>query len=341
MEKAKKVILSALWREPHSFWELIGKQDRHLAQFTRIIKEMKEEGMVEWGERLSLTEAGEKLAREMRLQEREEVGCPRCQGKGVVGDGLFNRVYKKMEAIKSERPGAIAQFDQGPVDLDTLVARLMVMYQRGDLERSSLLVLGDDDLTGIAAALTGLPEKVLVMEVDERLVEFIQSTARKEGLDNLETRVYDVREPLPKEVKAQFDTFFVDPVETVKGITLFLNRCVMSLRGEGCAGYFGLTHLEASRKKWHLLQNRFLQMNMVITDIERNFQWYELGSETFVQHDYPLVKEAPGKLPAPQLNWYSSDLYRLEAVSNPQEVSLEIPEGRELYFDDESFATLP
>jgi len=342
MEKLKGQILSALLKRPHTFWELITFQDGHLAKFTQLIKEMKQEGLLEWGEtHLELSDSGKRLVQKMNLKEREEVACSCCNGKGVIKDGVFEQVYHKMKEIKSQRPKALAQFDQGPVDLDTLIARLMVMYQRGDLENRNLLVLGDDDLTGLAAALTGLPERVLVLEVDERLVDYINKVAGEEGLQRLEAECYDVREPLPNKVKSSFDSFFVDPVETVKGILLFLNRCAASLKGEGAAGYFGLTHLEASRKKWHVLQSKFLEMNLVITDINRNFQWYELARGTFVQNDYPLVKNAPGKLPVPGINWYSSDLYRLEAISNPQELSLNIPQGRELYFDDEAYATLP
>jgi len=342
MEKVKMQILSALLKEPRTFWELITMQDLHLARFTDLLKEMKEKGWLKWeGGVLVLTGEGGQQARKLDLGEREEVTCPRCQGKGVVRDGLFKKVYQKMKEIQPRRPEAISQFDQGPVELETLIARLMVMYSRGDLEQRDLLVLGDDDLTGLAAALTGLPRKVQVLEVDQRLVEFIKKTVQEEGMSNLEVGSYDVREPLPAKWKASFDTFFVDPVETVKGILLFINRCVSSLKGEGAAGYFGLTHLEASRKKWHVLQTRFLEMNMVVTDIQRNFQWYELAREKFVESEYPLVKEAPEKLPVPDINWYSSDLYRLEAVSTPQEVPMEIPEGRELYFDDEAYATLP
>ena len=342
MEKIKRQILSALLKEPQSFWRLITLQDGHLALFTSVMRTMKEDGLLDWGETyLRLTREGEKIAAEMNLKPREEIICSCCQGKGVAREGIFDEVYQRMKEFKERRPEAISQFDQGPVDLETLIARLMTMYYRGDLENRRLLVLGDDDLTGLAAALTGLPEKITVLEVDKRIVDFTLKTAHQESLQGLEAVCYDAREPLPDHIIDSFDTFFVDPVETVKGILLFINRCAKSLKGEGAAGYFGLTHLEASRKKWHLLQRKFLEMNLVITDINRNFQWYELPREKFIESEYPLVKDAPGKLPVPKINWYSSDLYRLEAVEFPRETALEIPEGRELYFDEEAYATLP
>lgn len=342
MEKVKRQIITALLRRSCTFWELITMQDVHLARFTKELKELKEKGFVEWGEtHLALTEAGKKAAETDNLKEKQEIICSCCGGRGVAKEGSFEDIYRKMGEILKKRPSAIAQYDQGPVDLDTLISRLMVMYNRGDLEKQHLFILGDDDLTSLAAALSGYPEKVLVMEVDERLVEYIEKVKTEEGLDNLEVGSYDVRKPLPQSFMGEFDTFFVDPVETVQGIVLFISRCVEALRGEGSAGYFGLTHLEASRKKWHFLQKKFLEMNMVITDIQRNFQWYELAREGFVESDYPLVTNAPGRLPVPEINWYSSDLYRLEAVEKPQPASLEIPEGRELYFDDEAYATLP
>lgn len=343
MNRYKRKILAALMERPRSYWELITLQDRHLSYFVDLIKQMMEEDLVEWPEEiLRISEKGRELLEREGVKPLQPVSCGYCNSKIVANKGIFERVYNKMAEILPQRPVSIAEYDQGPVDLDTLVSRLMVMYNRGDLEQQRLFVLGDDDLTSIAAGLTGMPAEITVVEADQRLVEFILSIAEKEGFPNFHVCTYDVRDPFPSELEKQYDTFFVDPVETIQGITLFVSRCVQALKGEGAAGYFGLTHLEASRKKWHTIQGYLLDMNLVITDILHNFQWYELDREKFVKSDYPLVTQAPGKVNVPEKNWYSSNLYRLEAVSDPVPLEFKkIPQGRELYFDDEAYATLP
>lgn len=46
------------------------------------------------------------------------------------------------------------------------------------------------------------------------------------------------------------------------------------MQGEGSAAYFGLTSLEASKKKWFAIQKVLTDMNFVLTDIRRNFNGY-------------------------------------------------------------------
>jgi len=343
MDKTKQRILAALLDEPKTLWELITVQNYHLAHVVEVVKEMMEEKLISWPDhQIHLTSNGKNLAAEKGIKPFQSIVCTHCGKKTVSPQGLFQDVYEKMKKVYTSRPEAISGFDQGPVDAETVTARLMIMYDRGDLENKDIFILGDDDLTGLAAAFSGLPNQVTVVEVDERLVDFIKSRAEAEGLTNLFVHTYDVRQPLSDTYKKKFDTFFVDPVETYSGILLFITRAIESLKDEGAAGYFGLTHLEASRKKWNLIQKQILEMNFAITDILHNFQWYELDPERFVQNNYPLITQAPGELLPPEGNWYSSDLYRIEAVSEPKPLQLEkIPEGRELYFDDESYATLP
>jgi len=343
MEKNRRQILANLLEGPLSFWKLITLQDRHLSLFMGLLKEMLKEGIIDWqGDKVSLTPKGFELAKEAKLAKPQNVTCPLCRKKTVVKNGLFEKVYAKMEKLLPRRPPAVAEYDQGPVDLETVIARVMFMYEKGDLQGQKIFILGDDDLTGIAAALTGMPELVTVVEVDGRLVEFIRDFASQEKLTNLQVLNYDVRSQLPANLKEKHDTFFVDPVETLDGILLFLTRSAQALKGEGSAGYFGLTHLEASRRKWHLIQKNLLEMNFVITDILTNFQWYNLNGQNFVGENYPLVTEAPVKLPPPEISWYSSNLFRIEAVDKLKtQEFVKIPAGRDLYFDEEAYATIP
>ncbi|MGB9802507.1 bis-aminopropyl spermidine synthase family protein [Desulfofundulus sp.] len=343
MDRIQKQIFRALLAGPGTFWQLIRKQDGHLAHFLEVLEKMLARELVRSeGSYIYLTAKGEKLARDHGLSPLEPLTCPACEGKTVTLQGRFARVLEEFEEIARQRPPAVAEFDQGYVDTRSTVARVAIMYRRGDLEGQDVLLIGDDDLTSIAIALTGMAGRITVLEVDDRLVEFIDAQARKKGWSNLSVQKYDVRYPLPLEFQGRYDTFLIDPVETLPGISLFLSRCAMSLRGKGSAGYFGLTHLEASRDKWYLIQKLVLDMNFVITDIIYNFQEYELEREGFVSKDYPLVQRAFGRLPVPDINWYTSNFFRLEALGKPRVPEQEnIPAGREFYFDEEAYATLP
>ncbi|MBO8129187.1 MAG: bis-aminopropyl spermidine synthase family protein [Peptococcaceae bacterium] len=342
VDQTEKQILRALMAKPRTFWQLIREQDGYLARYVEVIGDMVSRGLIHnRDDHLYLTEQGQRIAREQGLTPLEQVTCPTCEGKTVTLEGKFTRVRDEFGEIARQRPPAIAEFDQGYVDITSTIARVAVMYQRGDLENQNIFLIGDDDLTSIAIALTGMAKRITVLEVDERLVDFIGGVARERGWNNLTVHKYDVRHALPAELQGRFDTFLIDPVETLPGITLFLSRCAQSLKGKGSAGYFGLTHLEASRDKWYAIQKLLLDMNFVITDIIHNFQEYELEREGFVAKNYPLVKRAFKQLPVPDVNWYTSNFIRLEAVAKPRIPDMEIPAGRAFYFDDEAYATLP
>lgn len=342
-QRIREQILRTLFAAPKSFWEVIRDQDGDLARYTRLINELMQAGIIRHKNGvLSLTEQGQALATNEGIRPLKKLLCPTCQGKTVVVNDTFAAVLKEFSEIATRRPAAIPEYDQGYIDPQSTVARAAIMYLRGDLENQEIFVLGDDDLTSIAIALTGMAKRVVVLEIDKRLVDFINEFAARRNLGNLSAWEYDIRNPLPKEFQGQFDTFVIDPVETLPGIRLFLTRCCQALKGKGCAGYLGLTHLEASREKWHQIQKMILEMNFVITEIIHDFQEYELEREGFVQKNYPLVQHVAVPLPPPKMNWYTSNFVRLEAIATPQApADSEVPWGREFYFDEEAYATLP
>ncbi|MDN5348302.1 MAG: N4-bis(aminopropyl)spermidine synthase [Clostridia bacterium] len=342
-----KQILTSLLAGPKTFWRLIREQDGHLVHYVRLLEKLEGENLIDLdGGRIRLTEEGRALCQQQGLRPRQDTACPACGGRGLELKGIFGRALEEFREIARERPPALADFDQGHVDAASAVARAALIYARGDLENEDILILGDDDLTSIALALTGTESRITVLEADGRLVDFINRAAEKNGWKNLRARRYDVRDPLPGELRRKFGVFLIDPVETMPGITLFLYRCALGLRGKGAAGYIGLTHLEASREKWHAIQKLLLEMNFVITEIIHDFNEYELASEEFIEK-FGAARPRWGKLCPPEVNWFTSNLVRVEAVEE-----LKVPEtagaageemfrdGTKFYCDEETFDAL-
>src|SRR4030065_6325 len=167
-----------------------------------------------------------------------------------------------------------------------------------------VIVLGDDDLMSIVLGLSGLPKRITVVEIDERLTDFIESTAKKEGFQ-VDVERFDLRHPLPREHTRRYDTFFTDPPENLKAADAFIGRGISEIRTPGSAGYFGFTRREASLRKWHDVQRMLLKYKIVFTDIIHNFNesihWgYE--EETRAWRLSPIKVK-------PKKNWYRSALY--------------------------------
>ncbi len=321
-------------------WELIKLVDADLNEFIDTLKGIIEEGLVEIRDgKLYLTDNGRK-ERESQKLKVYDAKCPNCEGRGIIEDpfGILDE-YKK---IAKERPKPTADYDQGYIKEEDVMRRIAFIYERGDLENTKILVIGDDDLISLGMALTGLPNKIVVLEIDDRLINFINEKAREYGFP-VEARKFDVRNDIDDELIGSFDVFITDPVETIDGITLFLSRAASGLKGKGSSGYFGLTHLEASLKKWHEIEKRLLAMNFAITDMLRDFNVYPMRNNLeLAAEDYIIYREI-AKITGNNnidADFYRSTLIRVEAIDDVKPIvtgSVELKE--EIYIDGESLVT--
>jgi len=272
--------------------------------------------------RLRLTAAGREFVALLSITPAREALCNACEGRGVDFRKLLGEATERFFAICRNRPEAIQDFDQGYVTEATTLARIAFAWQRGDLEGKEIIVLGDDDLMSVAAALTGAPKRVLA----------INEVARREGLTNLQAVRHDLREPLPEEWLNAFDTFLCDPTESFVGFKAFVERGLLCLKGVGSAGYFGLTHVESSLDKWGRIQRFLLDSGAVITDLRDDFSGY-------VNWGYIETMRSWAWLPTkvvPQRVWYCSALYRIELLRPPSVENRRL-EGN--IFEDEEAAT--
>lgn len=278
---------------PLSFWELLAATNAPIEDLTKALHQLLEQSLVQ--------------RRQSEFARREPELTPPD----------FLALAQTMQSIARQRPQPDATYDQGPIGPELTVKRIRTFFDCGDLEAADLLVLGDDDLVGIAAAMTGLPNRVTVLEIDPRLVEFIAKISSDYDL-NLEVRLYDAQRELPPDLESRFTLAVMDPVETKAGFKLFLSRCAQALVGPGATIYLGLTSVESSPQRWHHLQNAILQAGLAITMIIPQFHRYTLPSASFVAQEYPEAADLVGPPPPPDLLWYTSSLVRLEAVSDLQ-----------------------
>ena len=331
MQRIRKQILSLLSSGSYSIWHVIDYQDASLPEFFRIIEEMENEGIIKVKDGiLSLTSKGKEMAANMEFHDFQ---CKKCMGTGYE---IWDEIKKEYEKIAAARPLPEAKYDQGYISIDGVMRRLSFIIERGDIY-GNIFIAGDDDLFSIAAGLTGMPSRITVVEIDERLVEFINKIAADYEL-NVEAIKHDLQNDIG-ELKKKYDVFVTDPVETLPGITLFLSRCVESLKGKGGVGYFGLTTLEASMKKWYEIQRIIHEMGFVITDIRRKFNVYPDDGKNFFtfQQRLPVFKKMRLKN---DYDWYKSSLYRIEAIKEPKAIVKGWQKlGKSLYHDDESWVT--
>ena len=331
-QRIKNQILRKLAHGKATFWQLVNYQDSHLVDFLNALKSLLKEGTIRYEKPFFYLSASyDGLA-------YEDPGCLSCSA--FSKSSFWKELSDRFQELTKDRPLPTSDYDQGFIRPIDTVRRVAFIYERGDLEGTDIFILGDDDLVSIAMALTKLPRRIVVVEVDERINEFIKEKAKEMRFSNLEVYSYNVIDSLPPHLEKSFDVFFTDPVETKKGLKLFVSRCISALRGEGSAGYMGFTHREASLRKWRDFEKFLIDSGFVITDILRDFTTYpekENQWEDFYR-TYRIMQEFD--LDLPDVDWYKSCLLRFEVVEGPYLLPIEKPETlEELYFDDEAWAT--
>jgi len=331
-------VLAAL-QVTSDFWKVVDYSDLPVPAAAEIIKKLADNNLVKIeNDEIYLTDGGINLVKELNIPPYVDYTCQACEGRGIPFYAN-KQWYQKFLQLTKNRPKAIQEYDQGSVTPETTISRVLFLDSREDLRNKEILVMGaEDDLTGLAVALTGLAKRVLILDIDERAIEFDNKIFKELGIDNAEAIRFDLRNPFPKEWEGAFDVFITDPPETEKAFKAFIARGISALKEAGSAGYFGLTLRDSSLNRWQKFQRALINdYGMVITDIVQDFNAYmnwEYHEETKAQRVAPVNK-------GPSDIWYRSAWYRIEALPEFKGENIQITDEvfRELYLDEEGSTT--
>jgi len=248
-------VLSAILKSG-DFWEIVDMSDLPVPAASGIVKALVEKGIafIDDEENIRLTQKGFDLVRELGIEPYVEYVCQACEGRGIPFY-IDIEFYREFLQVTKDRPKAIRDYDQGSVTPETTVTRVLFMDSRGDIRNKDILVLGaEDDLTGLAVALSRKARSVLVIDIDKRLIDFDNRIFKELGIDNAEARVWDLRNPFPEEILGHYDVFVSDPPETLPAFRAFIGRGIATLKEDGGVGYFGLTLRDSSVFRWRDFQ---------------------------------------------------------------------------------------
>ena len=286
--------------QPISTWKIAQKTKFPLPIISEVRDEIEKIGLLKRTEKGAvLNENGLRFIHNiLKLKpEFESTECS-CQGRTIKLSPFFQKLLEKQKQISKLRPTPDTLLDQAYATPETAVFRAAIMAERGDLEGKDILFLGDDDLTSIPTALTGLPEKIAVVDIDTRLLNLIEKIAKAEDLD-IETVEHDLRKPFPNFLEKQFDIFFTDPPYTIPGLSLFLSRGIVALKKGIKHAYLAFSH--KGPEDWLEVQKTLTEIGLVIIELLPGFNIYEgaemIGGTTFLarlrttKNTKPLVLE--------------------------------------------------
>ena len=133
----------------------------------------------------------------------------------------------RLTGLVAKAPRARHVLDHVSATPDTVLRRALLLGARFWLPGARLLCVGDHDLTSLAVKLVHPETDVTVVDVDERILAYID-----EQRLGVRTRWADLRLGLPASAR-DHDLALTDPPYTPEGIGLFVARAVEGLREDG------------------------------------------------------------------------------------------------------------
>ncbi|TDD72351.1 putative methyltransferase [Jiangella aurantiaca] len=142
----------------------------------------------------------------------------------VAGD-----MARRIADVVAGAPKAVQALDHVPATPVTALRRALWLDGTFDLDDATLVCIGDHDLTSIAMCLVNPRVRVVVADIDEDLLAYVDQQAAALDLPIL-TAYADFRAGLPSAAREVGDLVFTDPPYTPEGVRLFLTRGLESLR---------------------------------------------------------------------------------------------------------------
>ncbi|MFC7328369.1 bis-aminopropyl spermidine synthase family protein [Marinactinospora rubrisoli] len=133
------------------------------------------------------------------------------------------RAAAELDRLVAEAPPSRADLDHVAATPATALRRALLLDGRFALAGRRLLCVGDHDLTSLATTLVRPEAEAVVVDIDERMLDYIDTAAARLGLP-VRCHFADLRLGLPPAVRGRADLVFTDPPYTPEGVELFVRR---------------------------------------------------------------------------------------------------------------------
>ena len=198
----------------------------------------------------------------------------------------YKKILARMKTIVKSKPVPTFFYDQRPVTVMTSVKRAAYLDYRGDLHDKRIVIIGDDDLTSIAIGLTKKAREVVVFDIDERLIDFINAVSKKKDL-KVRAYKYDLTKEIPIKFSGKFDVLLTDPTPNKIAFELFISigLNLLAEKGVGYVSFFP-SHQSNSLDFQKILTDR----KVIVTDMIPNFTEYDFIPQTYRKEDFTLLE---------------------------------------------------
>jgi len=308
-ERREKEILAYLLKERIYFWRL-ASAIYPFPELARLLRLMKKKNLLNIKKGfLSLTSRGRETAKKTGIKPKRIV---------FEDYSFFNpsKEFLKKFAKLREKNFIKPHFDQLQLTVLSVGRKVNLLNFKGDIKGKKIVCIGDDDMMGIALVLTGLPKEVLVLDIDDELIKY-ENDIFKKITKKVKARAYkcDFLERIPVQFRTKYDVFITEPPDTIIGNTLFFSRGLETLKTKG-VGYLGVSLNDLNEKEYFQIEKNILEMGVLITDILKRFEVYNIGTEIGGEEEW--IYNLPPEFGLPKEPWFFTDIIRTEVVEKPK-----------------------
>lgn len=318
VEKRKEIEKYLSNFKSADFWQIVKRVGGSERRMLRLIDQMVENKIIFF----------DKHTKRFYLKDTfyEQTYCHICNGDRVTTD-IFEGKLEILKEIWENKPLPTFLFDQRPVNMKTSLKRASYFLNRGDLVENEIVFLGDDDLTSIAVALLPIKCNITVLDVDKRLIEYINFIAEKYNLKNIKAFEFNVNNDVPRKLKNRFDILFTDPTPEKIPFTVFMNKSIELLKKEGSILYTSI--YSSAMEKTIELQKIINEMNMLITDIIPEFSEYKAIYDLYTQNDIKIMEKYNIDYDEKSI-CFTESMFRLEISHNTKPINI-VYNGNDLF----------
>jgi len=182
----------------------------------------------------------------------------------------FEKLLGFFSQYSGSRPKPERNLDQFRATEETVLKRAVSLGSIENISQKQLLFLGDNDLTSLVFSLFYRADKITVVDIDPRILDFIEMVSRHEGFPISLIR-HNLRDPLDKTVFKDYDIVFFDSPYTPLAVNTWLVRAMEATLGSG---------RNKKRKKPELLSSKLYLMCYGYTDrsVEKGFKIQQIIS---------------------------------------------------------------
>ncbi len=225
--RRRREVIALLTEGPHTVAALIGQSAVERRTVERILALL--------GGDVVTTATGElAIAPDQVPTYRALIDYPRLRATAPADPvaHLLDRhvdLVARVESWIARMPRARQALDHVSATAETAVRRAIWLDSTFDLDGARLLCIGDHDLTSLAVAAVNPAVETTVVDVDDRVLDFIDDTSRS----SVRCLWSDFRYGLADGAREWGDLVFTDPPYTPEGVRLFLARGLEGLRDKG------------------------------------------------------------------------------------------------------------